>query len=93
MRLQTVNRPRDGLAHDAVGDADSFRDSNYGTPVRCPRFTRTRTWSQNLGHEGLLTTLTGYGAVAPDRQAELIRRMGRPRVPASGLAGPIALGV
>lgn len=32
-----------------------------------------KAWSQNLGHEKVLTTFTSYGAVAPHRQAELIR--------------------
>jgi integrase len=31
-----------------------------------------KAWSQNLGHEGVLTTYYSYGAVAPDRQAEII---------------------
>jgi hypothetical protein len=33
-----------------------------------------KCWSQNLGHQGLLTTLTSYGTVPIDRQGELIRR-------------------
>jgi hypothetical protein len=33
-----------------------------------------KAWSQNLGHQGLLTTLTSYGAVTSPRQAELIRQ-------------------
>ncbi|MEI6441506.1 MAG: site-specific integrase, partial [Alphaproteobacteria bacterium] len=32
-----------------------------------------KAWSQNLGHEHVLTTFTSYGAVASNRQAELIR--------------------
>jgi integrase len=35
-----------------------------------------KAWSQNLGHEGVLTTLTNYGAVPADRQAEIIRNLG-----------------
>jgi integrase len=31
-----------------------------------------KAWSQNLGHEEVLTTFTSYGAVAPIRQAELM---------------------
>ncbi|PPD14206.1 MAG: recombinase XerC [Methylobacterium sp.] len=34
-----------------------------------------KAWSQNLGHEGVLTTFTSYGAVAPHRQAEIIGGM------------------
>lgn len=33
-----------------------------------------KAWSQNLGHQGLLTTLTSYGTVPTDRQGELIRQ-------------------
>lgn len=36
-----------------------------------------KAWSQNLGHEGVLTTFTSYGQVSPQRQAELIRMAGR----------------
>lgn len=32
-----------------------------------------KAWSQNLGHEGVLTTFTSYGRVSPQRQAQLIR--------------------
>lgn len=31
-----------------------------------------KAWSQNLGHEHVLTTLTSYGAVARERQAEIL---------------------
>ena len=34
-----------------------------------------KAWSQNLGHEQVLTTFSSYGQVAGDRQAELIRRL------------------
>ena len=34
-----------------------------------------KAWSQNLGHEQVLTTFYSYGQVARDRQAELIRAM------------------
>lgn len=32
-----------------------------------------KAWSQNLGHEGVLTTFTSYGKVPVHRQGELIR--------------------
>lgn len=38
-----------------------------------------KAWSQNLGHEQVLTTFTSYGSVASHRQAELIRSLGHPR--------------
>lgn len=37
-----------------------------------------KAWSQNLGHEQVLTTFTSYGKVGAHRQAELIRNLGRP---------------
>ena len=35
-----------------------------------------KAWSQNLGHESVLTTLMSYGEVAPARQTEIIRDLG-----------------
>ena len=37
-----------------------------------------KAWSQNLGHEQVLTTFSSYGQVAHERQAELIRGLGGP---------------
>lgn len=37
-----------------------------------------KAWSQNLGHEGVLTTFHSYGSVAPRRQGEIIHSLGRP---------------
>jgi site-specific recombinase XerC len=34
-----------------------------------------KAWSQNLGHEQVLTTFTSYGAVRADRQGDIIRRL------------------
>ena len=36
-----------------------------------------KAWSQNLGHETVLTTFSSYGEVARDRQAKLIRQLGQ----------------
>lgn len=35
-----------------------------------------KAWSQNLGHEGVLTTFYSYGSVATRRQGEIIRNLG-----------------
>jgi integrase len=35
-----------------------------------------KAWSQNLGHEAVLTTFTSYGAVAMPRQGEIIKSLG-----------------
>lgn len=55
----------------------SFRDTLVQLGERmCPSIEAFKAWSQNLGHERAMTTLTSYGNVAPHRQAELIRGMG-----------------
>jgi integrase len=43
-----------------------------------------KAWSQNLGHENVLTTFSSYGDVARHRQAEIIRALGLPE-PVPGL--------
>ena len=42
-------------------------------------------WSQNLGHEGVLTTFYCYGYVAPQRQSEIMHALRAPRE--AGLRG------
>jgi len=37
-----------------------------------------KAWSQNLGHEGVLTTFYSYGAVQVTRQSEILRELARP---------------
>ena len=39
-----------------------------------------KAWSQNLGHEGVLTTFLSYGPVSASRQSEIIRRKASPKV-------------
>jgi len=39
-----------------------------------------KAWSQNLGHEDVLTTLRCYGQVADHRQGEIIRGLATPQV-------------
>ena len=36
-----------------------------------------KVWSQNLGHESILTTFSSYGPVTPYRQAEIMRQIGQ----------------
>ncbi|MDA3920305.1 MAG: tyrosine-type recombinase/integrase [Salinisphaera sp.] len=38
-----------------------------------------KAWSQNLGHEGVLTTFRSYGEVQPARQSEIFSALQRPR--------------
>jgi integrase len=42
-----------------------------------------KSWSQNLGHEDVLTTLYSYGEVQQHRQGEIIQQLKTPRSSAS----------
>lgn len=54
----------------------SFRNTLVQLGERlCTSPEQFKAWSQNLGHEQVLTTFTSYGTVAPHRQAELIRAL------------------
>jgi hypothetical protein len=44
--------------------------------VACKTPEEVKAWSQNLGHDEVLTTFYSYGAVAVDRQAEIILGLG-----------------
>ncbi len=68
----------------------SFRDTlvQLGEQT-CQTVEQFKAWSQNLGHDRVMTTLTSYGNVAPHRQAELIRGMGA----AKGAVGQLARSV
>jgi integrase/recombinase XerD len=38
-----------------------------------------KAWSQNLGHEGVLTTFYSYGEVQEHRQSEIMKQLKKPR--------------
>ncbi len=42
---------------------------------RCRTPEEFKAWSQNLGHEQVMTTFTSYGAVGSGRQAEIINAL------------------
>ena len=53
--------------------------------TRCRSPEEFKAWSQNLGHEGVLTTFYSYGTVAPRRQGEIIKDLAAaPKATASG---------
>jgi integrase len=54
--------------------------TNWGQQV-CRTPEEMKAWSQNLGHDEVLTTLTSYGRVPLQRQAELLRRPGERQEP------------
>ena len=43
--------------------------------TRCQTPEQFKAWSQNLGHEGVLTTLYSYGQVGNQRQGEIIQNL------------------
>ncbi|MBV1917477.1 MAG: tyrosine-type recombinase/integrase [Sphingomonadaceae bacterium] len=44
---------------------------------KCTTVETFKAWSQNLGHEGVLTTFSSYGYLSPQKQADLIRNLGK----------------
>ncbi|MDO8262017.1 MAG: tyrosine-type recombinase/integrase [Gallionella sp.] len=46
---------------------------------KCRTHEQTKAWSQNLGHDSVLTTLTSYGEVGRQRQAEILQGMAYPQ--------------
>jgi integrase len=69
----------------------SFRNTlvRFGLDV-CKTPEEFKAWSQNLGHEGVLTTFLSYGEVPCDRQGEIIRALGTPQQAVQSDANEIA---
>jgi integrase/recombinase XerD len=44
-----------------------------------------KAWSQNLGHEQVMTTFRSYGSVPQSRQGEIIRKLAQPKVSSAEL--------
>lgn len=56
----------------------------------CKSPEQFKAWSQNLGHEKVLTTFLSYGEVACQRQGEIIRGLGSPQQAVQSDANEIA---
>jgi integrase len=57
----------------------SFRATLAGLGEKlCKSPEEFKAWSQNMGHEGVLTTFTSYGEVSRERQAHIIRLLSNP---------------
>lgn len=56
----------------------SFRNTlvNLGEQL-CKNPEEFKAWSQNLGHEHVLTTFLSYGNLDPNRQGDVIKRIGK----------------
>lgn len=63
--------------------------ARFGEEV-CQSPEQFKAWSQNLGHEKVLTTFLNYGSVACDRQGEIIRGLTGSKQPVQPNAEEIA---
>jgi integrase len=69
----------------------SFRNTLVGLGQDlCKSPEEFKAWSQNLGHEKVLTTFTSYGAVACERQSEILRGLANPQQSVQSDANQIA---
>ncbi|NTV13945.1 MAG: site-specific integrase [Desulfobulbaceae bacterium] len=58
----------------------SFRNTLVGLGEKvCRTPEEFKAWSQNLGHEKVMTTFINYGVVACQRQGEIIRDLAKPQ--------------
>ncbi|MHA1539815.1 MAG: tyrosine-type recombinase/integrase [Alphaproteobacteria bacterium] len=55
----------------------SFRDTLIALGYKvCKTPEEFKAWSQNVGHQNMLTTFTAYGTIDPNRQIDIIGGMG-----------------
>ena len=73
---------REAFEHAALPyfNPHSFRTTlvQHGQTL-CKTPEHFKAWSQNLGHEQVLTTFLSYGSVGSGRQAEIIQGLARPQ--------------
>lgn len=83
----TSTTPIRNIFREAFADAGlpyfnphSFRNTlvRLGEEV-CNTPEQFKAWSQNLGHEGVLTTFLSYGEVSYQRQGDIIRDLATPQ--------------
>lgn len=68
----------------------SFRNTLIQLGQRlCTSAETYKAWSQNVGHDDVMTTFKSYGTIPPDKQAELIRNLGQP-APADDIGAALA---
>jgi integrase len=78
--IRTIFREAFDRAGVPYFNPHSFRNTlaKLGEDV-CKSPEEFKAWSQNIGHEKVLTTLTSYGEVACHRQGEIIRGLAAPK--------------
>jgi len=72
----------------ALADLPSFNPHSFRNTLAvlgeslCQSPEQFKAWSQNLGHEGVLTTFYSYGEVQESRQADIFKQFKEPRLEA-----------
>jgi integrase len=74
--IRAIFREAFQLAGIPYANPHSFRATLAGLGEKlCRGPEEFKAWSQNMGHEGVLTTFTSYGEVSRERQARIIRSL------------------
>lgn len=69
----------------ALADLPNFNPHSFRNTLaalgeqRCQSAEQFKAWSQNLGHEGVLTTFYSYGHVQENRQADIFKQFNEPQ--------------
>ncbi|MGC2111540.1 MAG: replication initiator protein A [Candidatus Korobacteraceae bacterium] len=89
--IRTIFREAFNAAGQPYFNPHSFRKTlaRLGEVV-CQSPEHYKAWSQNLGHEQVLTTFMSYGEVPCDRQGEIIRGLATPQQAGQSDADEIA---
>jgi hypothetical protein len=92
--IRTIFREAFASAGLPYFNPHSFRNTlvQLGQQV-CKTPEEFKAWSQNLGHEKVLTTFLNYGGVECQRQGEIIRALAAPHVAAQSDPTEIAKAV
>jgi len=93
-RIRAIFRDAFASAGLPYFNPHSFRNTlvRLGQSV-CQTPEDFKAWSQNLGHDKVLTTFLSYGQVESPRQGEIIRGLGTPRVATQADVGEIVKAV
>jgi hypothetical protein len=74
--IRTIFKEAFTSARLAYANPHSFRKTLAQLGERlCRTPEEFKAWSQNLGHDQVMTTFSSHGQVGADRQAELIRQL------------------
>ena len=92
--IRTIFREAFAMAGLPYFNPHSFRNTltNLGEKI-CRTPEDFKAWSQNLGHEGVLTTFYSYGSVQTQRQADILKQLRSLHVPAQSNVNEFAKAV